>query len=125
MSIPKYYRIVCTGGRNYQDRDKVHEIMNGHLEAATQQGRTLRVGVGDADGLDKLIYLWAEEKGVDVTRYVAEWKHYGLRAGPLRNERMLNMEKPDLVLQFPGGKGTAHCVSAALDRLIPVLVVKL
>ena len=38
----------------------------------------------------------------------------GYRAGPIRNQEMLDKGKPDLVIAFPGGKGTADMVGRAL-----------
>jgi hypothetical protein len=35
-----------------------------------------------------------------------EWDELGKKAGPLRNQRMLDEGKPDLVVAFPGGGGT-------------------
>lgn len=45
-------------------------------------------------------------------------------AGNRRNVRMLDAEKPDLVLAYPDpeSRGTWHCVKAALARNIPVAI---
>jgi len=45
-----------------------------------------------------------------------EWDELGKKAGPLRNQRMLDEGKPDLVVAFPGGGGTKDMVSARLRR---------
>ena len=42
-----------------------------------------------------------------------DWKKYGKKAGPLRNQQMLEEGKPDLVVAFPGGNGTADMVRRA------------
>ena len=44
----------------------------------------------------------------------------GKAAGPERNRRMLDTFKPDGVIAFPGGRGTADCCRAADERAIPV-----
>jgi len=51
----------------------------------------------------------------------AEWDKFGRRAGPLRNEQMLREGKPDVVVAFPGGRGTAHMVRIAKEAGIDVL----
>jgi hypothetical protein len=57
----------------------------------------------------------------------AEWKRYGLGAGPRRNETMLN-EHPALVIAFhndlANSKGTADTVRKAKKMGITVMVVK-
>jgi hypothetical protein len=37
----------------------------------------------------------------------ADWGQYGAPAGPIRNKTMLTQGRPDVVLAFPGGTGTA------------------
>lgn len=56
---------------------------------------------------------WAENNKVPQLCYLADWKTHGLNAGPIRNKQMLDEGKPDLVLAFPGGRGTANMVTQA------------
>lgn len=44
-------------------------------------------------------------------------------AGPKRNQRMLDKGKPDLVLAFPGGDGTADMVRKAKSAGVPIIEV--
>src|SRR5262249_16770583 len=44
-----------------------------------------------------------------------EWDELGKKAGPLRNQRMLDEGKPDLVVAFPGGGGTKDMVRRAVQ----------
>lgn len=45
--------------------------------------------------------------------YPANWLKYGRMAGAMRNQQMLDEEEVDLVVAFPGGKGTADMVRRA------------
>jgi hypothetical protein len=56
---------------------------------------------------------WAHETNTPCECYRAEWLLYGKAAGPMRNQAMLHRSKPDAVLAFPGGKGTADMVKRA------------
>jgi hypothetical protein len=38
--------------------------------------------------VDTLAELWAVENGIPNTRYPADWKRYGRKAGPIRNRLM-------------------------------------
>jgi hypothetical protein len=38
--------------------------------------------------------------------FPANWKQYGKSAGYRRNTQMLEEGKPDIVIAFPGGRGT-------------------
>jgi len=52
----------------------------------------------------------------------AEWHRHGKRAGPIRNQRMLEEGQPDLIVAFPGGHGTADMVRRARQAGIEVHV---
>ena len=61
---------------------------------------------GDCRGADTWAALAALTLGMKVVPYPADWGTYGKAAGPIRNQRMLDEGKPDLVLAFtPSLKG--------------------
>lgn len=68
---------------------------------------------GAARGADQLAGEWAKSRGVSLDVYPADWDKHGRSAGPIRNGRMLVDGKPDMVIAFPGGKGTADMVRQA------------
>jgi hypothetical protein len=74
---------------------------------------------GGATGADTLAGYAAETLDVSfgatwgVVKYRADWKKHGKAAGFKRNQQMLDEGKPDLVIAFPGGKGTADMVRRA------------
>jgi len=49
-----------------------------------------------------------------------EWDELGKKAGPLRNQRMLDEGKPDLVVAFPGGGGTKDMVRRAVKAGVAI-----
>ena len=53
---------------------------------------------------------------------MAEWHRLGRKAGPIRNQRMLDEGKPDLVVAFPGGTGTAGMVALACKAGVRVIL---
>jgi hypothetical protein len=60
---------------------------------------------------------------VSVECFPAEWDKRGRIAGPVRNALMLDVGKPDLVVVFPGGRGTADCVRQARAAGVQVIEV--
>lgn len=66
--------------------------------------------------------LTAKTLGWKVTPVPADWS-LGKKAGPLRNQRMIDM-KPDKLLRFPGGRGTADCERRARAAGIEVVMVE-
>ena len=106
--------LVC-GGRDYSDYAlfcwHMHEIGKGGIKSVIH---------GAAPGADTLAGAWAKEHGVPVKAYPAAWNIHGRGAGPIRNQHMLDDGKPDLVIAFPGGRGTADMVRRANKAGIPV-----
>jgi hypothetical protein len=68
---------------------------------------------GGATGADKSAYDWAVVNFAQCREYPADWGKHGNAAGPIRNQQMLDKEKPDLVLAFPGGYGTQDMLKRA------------
>lgn len=102
-------RVLVCGGRNYGDKDRVFAVLDTYHNEA---GIDVLIE-GGARGADQLASRWAVNRGVDGECYEADWENHGSFAGPMRNTRMLNEGKPDLVIAFPGGRGTADMVKKA------------
>jgi len=96
---------VC-GGRDYRDAAHVDKVLQ---QIGAEQPITVLIH-GAARGADQLGEAWGLKQGLQLEAYPADWHTYGLSAGPRRNQEMLTKGKPDLVVAFPGGKGTADMV---------------
>ena len=87
--------------------------------------RELGIGVGDTivhgacAGADRMCAMVARSFGADTEAHPAEWKKYGKAAGPIRNRQMLE-SGVNLLVAFPGGRGTNNAVMTARDLGIPV-----
>ena len=112
-------KVLVTGGRSFFDEDVLFEALDS-LHAAREF--TLLIH-GAASGADWLAEQWAYSRGVKVLEFPASWAQYGKSAGPIRNRQMLD-EKPDIVVAFPGGKGTANMVGIAQESGVEVVTVE-
>jgi hypothetical protein len=97
-------KILVCGGRDFCDEVAVHSFLN--TLAETYEITTLVHG--GARGADTLAGNWALKYDVRVKVYKADWAKFGKAAGPIRNNEMLKLECPDIVVAFPGGNGTEH-----------------
>lgn len=102
-------RVLVCGGRNYRDHDRLFSVLD-KLHKASMVSCIIQ---GGAKGADALAFDWASSRMVDVDHYPADWENQGTFAGPARNKRMLEEGRPDLVIAFPGGRGTADMVRKA------------
>jgi hypothetical protein len=67
---------------------------------------------GATPGADALAVSWALANRLIINSYMPDWKKLGKAAGPIRNQLMMEA-RPDLVIAFPGGRGTADMVLRA------------
>jgi hypothetical protein len=101
-------RVLVCGGRDYRDA----AALDGFLKFWHLRLQFTEVIHGAARGADRLAGAWAQRNRIPVRPFPADWDRYGMRAGPVRNQQMLD-QKPDLVIAFPGGRGTADMVRRA------------
>ena len=110
--------LVC-GGRSYSDARAV----NIALSVIHQIDRIGLIVHGGAEGADRLADNWAAAKNVSIRRFPADWDRFGKGAGPKRNQQMLDEQHIDLVVAFPGGKGTEDMIRRAMKEGVPVVLV--
>lgn len=79
---------------------------------------------GGCSGADELAVGWAVDAQVDYRVFPARWRVEGKVAGPVRNQRMLDVCHPVLVVAFPGGRGTGDMVRRAQGAGVEVRVVE-
>ena len=105
----KPLRVLVCGGRAYSDAAFLTYFLD-QLHALTPIGLVIH---GKAPGADTLADMWARKRGISVHAFAAQWEKFGKRAGPIRNQAMLDKGQPDLVVAFPGGVGTADMMARA------------
>lgn len=116
-------RILVTGSRDWPDRAAVHMTLDGLRKVASARNESLVVVHGDCPtGADAMAAQWAKQCGIEVEAYPAEWDRYGKAAGPMRNQKMVDLGA-DLCIGFPiaGSRGTLHCMTRAYSAGIAVL----
>lgn len=124
------FKVLVCGGRRYPDRAKVFAtldeidavqhidvVVEGHCQVWDEVSRTYV-----DSGADRWANEWCIERGRTPARHPADW-NLGRAAGPIRNKRMLIIEKPNVVVAFPGGTGTAGTVAEARSRGVEVIQV--
>lgn len=105
------------GGRDYADVDTMYRVLD-----ASHKAKPIGVVIsGMARGADSMAAMWADERGIKVAPFPADWKANGYAAGPIRNQQMLDDGKPDIVIAFPGGRGTADMCKRARKAGLVVL----
>lgn len=109
-------RVIVCGGRFFADQEMLYSLLD-----ATHQASPISLLIeGGARGADALANQWARERKVKFHTEHAQWNKYKRSAGPIRNNEMLMM-KPDLVIAFPGDRGTADMIKQARNLGVEVI----
>jgi hypothetical protein len=110
-------RVLVCGGRTFSDA----ELLCGMLNHLKERFPDISIIHGAARGADQLAGAWAHENNVSCVAFPANWDAYGRSAGHVRNGEMLSRGKPDLVVAFPGGRGTANMIEQATQAGVKVI----
>lgn len=147
-------RVLVCGGRDYgrlhpkrilehpkrrQERARLCEVLG---KLAVELGTFVMIH-GGASGADALADEWAKNSrgfpkpevfkaawkdvsrpGAVIKRNATTGEPYDAAAGPVRNQRMIDEGKPDLVIAFPGKEGTEDMISRAEKAEIEVRRIK-
>ena len=119
--------IMVSGGRAFND----YKVMHDALLPYNELGNLLIVG--GATGADELARrVWHYEFQLSYVVEPAPWKRTGRPAGMMRNRSMIDGQPlvphasgltPDLLILFPGGRGTAGAKTYAEERGIDTYTV--
>lgn len=102
-------RILVCGGRDFNSPITAWRALD-----LLHEDRGIDVLIeGDAPGADRIAGAWARRHDIENLKFRAKWKTFGRAAGPIRNQQMLEEGRPELVVAFPGGRGTADMVERA------------
>jgi hypothetical protein len=108
-------KVLVCGGRDYNDQSAAWGFLDGY------RARISLLISGGARGADTLAERWAANNRIDTEIFRADWNTHGRKAGFLRNKQMLDEGRPDVVIAFPGGRGTAMMKQLARDAGVPVI----
>jgi hypothetical protein len=124
-------RLLVTGSRDWEGvyaTQRIHTFLNLVLALSDAFGQKLTVVHGACPtGADQIIDAWAlrrEDAGVTVERYPANWRLHGKRAGPRRNEAMVDLGA-DMCIGFlkDNSSGTRNTLALARNKGIPTYTV--
>lgn len=111
-------KVIIAGSRTITDYEEFKSIMEMLALNITEV-----ISGAHWEGGDVLGERWAGEKGIPVRRFPADWRTYGLKAGPMRNRKMAYAA--DALVAFWDGesKGTKNMVAQMTAHNKPYVLV--
>lgn len=117
-------RLLVCGDRWWEDYDLVESTLK-KIDRISRIEYLIEGGQKGAD--DCAFFAFLKMKGGHVLEFLPDWKQFGMSAGPIRNQKMLDEGNPDLVLAFHDdierSRGTKDMASKAVRQKIPVFVI--
>lgn len=106
-------KLIIAGSRTITDYWVLEKAM---IESGFADEKIDEIVSGCARGPDTLGERWADEHGIKVKRFPADWDKHGKAAGPIRNKQMAEYvgEKGALLALWDGqSSGTKHMLFIA------------
>lgn len=110
-------KYIIAGGRDFNNYSVFREIVSKFLKPTEDM-----IVSGAARGADTLAIMYANQYGITLQKFPAQWDLYGKSAGFIRNAEMANYG--DALIAFWDGKskGTAHMIQSMSRLDKPVYV---
>lgn len=110
-------KIVIFGSREFTDYEYASKFIS------TFEKSDIEIISGCARGADNIGKLYAEQYGIKLYQFPANWKKYGKAAGYVRNNEMADF--CDVGLCFWDGKsrGTKHMIETLKKRNKPCYII--
>jgi hypothetical protein len=101
--------VVVAGGREYENYPELSQKLDQTISQLNiPEGMSVNIVSGGARGADTLAEKYAQERGLGLQVFPANWNEKGLSAGTLRNTQMA--KEGDVLVAFPGGTGTENMI---------------
>lgn len=122
MESKKTFNVIIAGGRDFNDykllKTKCFSLLKNKMDECNVQ-----VVCGCARGADTLGKQFAEEFGLKVLEYPANWDKYGKKAGYLRNEEMAKVGNALIAFWDEKSRGTGHMIDLAKKYKLDIRIV--
>ena len=106
-------RIIVAGGRRFNDYDYLRYMMDELIDGIYD---TVEIISGHAKGADSLGERYANERGLKLSVFKADWKQYGKAAGIIRNQQMLDYAKEEFPIVAAFWDGESRGTKDMIER---------
>ena len=119
-------KLIIAGSRHLNRNDIWGAIEFFTIKEAIDEGQIEEVICGGARGVDQIGKLWAEDQGITVTMFPAQWVLFGKKAGHLRNREMAKYADRLLLIWDGISKGSANMKAEMikLDKPIYEIIIE-
>ena len=117
------FRIIIAGGRDFTNYSLLKEKID-NIISDKRKTHQIYIVSGKARGADSLGEKYANENGLNIMEFPADWDKHGRSAGYKRNLEMA--ENADALIAFWDGEsqGTKHMIDIAKEKNLPTRIIR-
>ena len=111
------------GSRDYNNYENTKNIVLEGIKSFNNMytiSDIMEIVSGGANGVDMMAKLLAKEYNIKFTEYKAEWDKYGRKAGPIRNQLIVDQSTHLIALPTKKSVGTLITINKAEKKNIPI-----
>lgn len=112
-------KIIVAGSRGFTDKNRVFKA----LDKLFSKRIDIEIVSGLAKGPDTFGKEWAEENGVPLHKFSANWNKYGKSAGYKRNEEMAKFGDAAVIFWDGESRGSMHMINLARKYGLKVAII--
>ena len=106
MMASEAMRIIVAGSRGFD----CYWLLESKLDFYIGSHQSAQIISGTARGADQLGEKYAENRGLSIERFPADWDTHGKRAGYIRNEQMARYATHAVIFWDGSSRGTASMI---------------
>lgn len=122
LDLISKYRVIIAGCRDFVDYELLKEKCDFYLQNKKEED--IVIVSGHASGADALGERYAQERGLQLETYPADWKTHGRAADPIRNAQMASVAHALIAFWDGKSRGTKNMIDTATKRGLQVAVVR-
>jgi hypothetical protein len=116
-------KLIIAGSRSFSDMDYMLNSLNSLIDSGDLPSeKEWEVVCGEARGADMFGAILANQNGIPIINFPAQWKTYGKSAGYRRNVAMGEYADAAVVFWDGSSKGTKHMIDIMKSLKKPYFV---
>jgi hypothetical protein len=113
-------KLAIVGTRTFNNAALMDSSIAGLVQ---QHGNITEIISGGARGADRLAEQYAHQHAIPLTIFYPDWYAHGLKAGPMRNTRIVQAADHVLAFWDYNSRGTMDTINKAVAANKPVTIV--
>lgn len=112
--------LAIVGSRDFQDYDRLCEVIS---EWCSEHGSIDGIVSGGCKGADTLAERYAADNKIPMEIHPPDWIRHGSRAGPVRNQKIVDSATHMIAFPSRNGRGTQDSIRKAEKKGIAIQII--